>query len=118
LRWLTRGRASGVTAVQDIIGTSFKIEFVIPGGLAAGNYYVSVSGANEASEAFSSTKCSELQVVAGASPTLTITENSATDWIINNGVFTIDTGCNPELQSQFDGPSRVADPDLVSVALD
>ena len=76
-----RGDAT-VSSVTNIIGTSDKVAFTIPGSLAAANYYVSVSGT---SPAFSSSSCSEVTVLPGASPTLTINTTNPVDWIINNG---------------------------------
>ena len=86
------GTTTVASTVQTIIGTSDKIGFVIPSSLAAGSYFVSVSGTSVSSVSFSSGNCSTLQVVPGASPTLTLTVNplSSTDWIINNGALTID----------------------------
>ena len=87
---------SGTTTVastaQTIIGTSDKIGFVIPASLAAGNYFVSISGISASEITFNSGNCSTLQVVPGASPTLSLTVNplSPSDWIINNGALTID----------------------------
>ena len=55
--------AATVSFVQKIIGTSNKIEFQIPGSLATGTYYVSVSGSDSNNVTFNSgTTCSALQV--------------------------------------------------------
>jgi hypothetical protein len=81
------------TVVQNIIGSSDKVEFVIPSSLAAGSYFVSVTGTSAGGVSFTSaSSCSTLTVLPGASPTLSLTVNplSSTDWIINNGALTID----------------------------
>jgi hypothetical protein len=49
-------------AIIPIIGSSDRLQFVIPASLASGNYFVSVSGT--ASTTFSSNNCSELTVSA------------------------------------------------------
>jgi len=84
--------STAATTVQNIIGSSDKVGFVIPSSLAAGSYFVSISGTSASSVSFSSGNCSALQVLPGASPTLSLTVNplSSSDWIINNGALTID----------------------------
>lgn len=81
---------ASVTAVQNIIGTTDKISFAIPNTLTAGNYFVSVSGTSESAVSFTSSSCSAITVLPGASPTLTIDTSNPTDWVINNGALTID----------------------------
>ena len=81
------GANATVSSVTNIIGTSDKVAFTIPGSIAAANYYVSVSGT---SPAFSSSSCSEVTVLPGASPTLSINTTNPVDWIIKNGALTID----------------------------
>ncbi|HEX4156514.1 MAG TPA: polysaccharide lyase family protein [Acidobacteriaceae bacterium] len=79
------------TAVQSIIGTSDRISFAIPGSLAAGSYFVSVSGTSESAVSFTSgSSCSAVSVVGGPSPTLSIDTSNPTDWVIKNGALTID----------------------------
>lgn len=59
------GSSTAATAsfVQKIIGSSDKIEFQIPGSLATGTYYVSVSGTDSNNVTFNSgTTCSAVQV--------------------------------------------------------
>ena len=84
--------STAASTVQNIIGSSDKVGFVIPSSLAAGSYFISVSGTSVSSVSFSSGNCSTLQVLPGASPTLSLTVNpmSSSDWIINNGALTID----------------------------
>jgi hypothetical protein len=85
------GTTTAASTVQNIIGTSDKVGFVIPGSLAAGNYFVSVSGTSESDVSFSSgSSCSALTVLAGASPTLSIDTSNPIDWVIKNGALTID----------------------------
>lgn len=81
---------SAVATLVTAIGPLYKIEFTVP-GLNAGTYYVSVSGSTSTGNTFASTNCSKLTVATGVSTTLTIdTSRGTTDWIINNGAFTID----------------------------
>jgi hypothetical protein len=84
--------STAASTVQKVIGSTDKIGFLIPGSLAAGAYYVSVSGTDSNSVTFTSSNCSALTVLPGASPTLSLTVNplSSSDWIINNGALTID----------------------------
>lgn len=86
------GTTAPAATVQNVIGSSDKIGFAIPGSLSAGSYFVSVSGTSASAVSFSSGNCSALQVLPGASPTLSLTPNpsSSSDWIINNGALTID----------------------------
>ena len=49
-------------AVTQIVGSSDRIEFLIPGSLANGSYFVSVSGAATNGTTFTSSNCSEVQV--------------------------------------------------------
>jgi hypothetical protein len=77
--------------VQNIIGSSDKVEFVIPSSLAAGSYFVSVTGTSAGGVSFTSaSSCSALTVLPGTSPTLTIDTTNPTDWVIKNGALTID----------------------------
>src|ERR1700679_3253035 len=79
------------TVVQNIIGSSDKVEFVIPSSLAAGSYFVSVTGTSVSGVSFTSaSSCSTLTVLPGASPTLSIDTTNPTDWVIKNGALTID----------------------------
>ena len=79
------------STVQTVIGTTDKVGFLIPGSLTAGTYgYVSISGTSASEISFTSSTCSTLQVVGGASPTLTINATNPTDWVISNGALTID----------------------------
>jgi hypothetical protein len=77
------------SAVTKVIGTTEKIAFAIP-TMAAGTYFVSVSGTTSTSATFSSSNCATLTVLPGASPVLTINTSNPVDWIINNGAMTID----------------------------
>jgi hypothetical protein len=85
------GSTTAATAVQNIIGTSDKISFLLPSSLAAGTYFVSVSGTSESDVSFTSgSSCSAVNVVGGPSPTLSIDTTNPTDWVIKNGALTID----------------------------
>jgi len=81
---------AAASTVTTIIGTSDKVAFAIPSSLAAGTYYVSLSGTSNAGTSFSSGNCSTLSVLAGPSPTLSIDTTNPVDWIIKNGALTID----------------------------
>ena len=52
--------------VTSIIGSSEKIEFLVPGILTSGAYFVSVSGTSAAGIAFVSSNCSAVQVTKTA----------------------------------------------------
>ncbi len=83
--------AATVSSVQKVLGTSDRIQFVIPSILAAGAYFVSVSGIDSNENSFSSgSSCSTLQVTAGQSTTLTIDTTNLKDWKIANGAISID----------------------------
>jgi hypothetical protein len=81
---------AAASAVQKVLGTTEKIQFVVPGSLAAGTYFVSVSGMDSNAVSFVSGNCSTLQVVPGVSPTLTIDTTNPVDWKIGNGALSID----------------------------
>jgi rhamnogalacturonan endolyase len=81
---------AAASTVTTVIGTTDKVAFAIPGSLAAGTYYVSLSGTSNGGTSFSSSSCSTLQVLAGQSPTLSIDTTNPVDWIIKNGAMTID----------------------------
>jgi hypothetical protein len=81
---------AAASTVTTVIGTTDKVAFAIPGSLAAGNYYVSLSGTSNTGSSFSSNNCSTLQVVGGPSPTLSIDTTNPVDWVIKNGALTID----------------------------
>ncbi len=87
------GSPTTVTAstVQKVLGTTARVSFGVPASLAAGTYFVSVSGIDSNEVDFSSgMSCSTLQVVPGASPTLTIDTTNPADWKIANGALSID----------------------------
>jgi PEP-CTERM motif len=50
--------------LSPIIGSTDRMQFPIPSGLATGTYFVAVSGMNAASTTFSSTNCAEVNVTA------------------------------------------------------
>ena len=81
---------AAASTVTTVIGTTDKVAFAIPGSLAAGTYYVSLSGTSNGGAGFSSGNCSTLQVLAGPSPTLSIDTTNPVDWVIKNGALTID----------------------------
>ena len=72
---------SGATApailVTKIIGTSERVQFVIPASLGSGTYYVSLSGTTSTGTAFASTNCAQLSV-AGTSPIASLSVSSIT----------------------------------------
>ena len=81
---------AAASTVATVIGTTDKVAFAIPGALAAGSYYVSLSGTSNGGTSFSSGNCSTLQVLAGPSPTLSIDTTNPVGWVIKNGALTID----------------------------
>ena len=81
---------AAASTVTPVIGTTDKVAFAIPGSLAAGTYYVSLSGTSNGGTSFSSGNCSTLQVLGGPSPTLSIDTTNPVDWVIKNGALTID----------------------------
>lgn len=52
--------------VTQIIGTSDRIEFLVPGSLNSGLYFVSVSGMSSGGTTFTSGNCSQIQVTKTA----------------------------------------------------
>lgn len=78
-----------VSAVTKVIGTEDKVEFTLP-TLTAGTYSVSLSGSNSTGSSFTSSNCSSVNVLPGASPVLSIDTTNPVDWIIKNGALTID----------------------------
>jgi hypothetical protein len=48
--------------VTTVVGTSDRVEFLIPGSLNSGAYFVSVHGTNASAVAFTSSNCSQIQV--------------------------------------------------------
>lgn len=81
---------AAASTVTTVIGTSDKVAFAIPNSLAAGTYYVSLSGTSNGGTSFLSSNCSTLQVLGGPSPTLSIDTTNPVDWVIKNGALTID----------------------------
>jgi rhamnogalacturonan endolyase len=79
-----------VSSVQNVLGTTDRISFLVPGSLAAGTYLVTVNGIDSNGVDFMSGNCSTLQVVPGPSPTLSIDTTKAADWKISNGALSID----------------------------
>lgn len=85
------GTDATVNSVQNVIGTSDRISFVVPGSLTAGSYFVSVSGTSNGGVSFTSgSSCAAITVVGGPSPTLSINTTNPVDWVIKNGALTID----------------------------
>lgn len=85
------GVTAAATAVQKVVGTTEKVQFVLPGTLAPGTYAVSLSGTDSNGTPFDSgASCSSVQVTAGPSPVLKIDTSVATDWKISNGALSID----------------------------
>ena len=59
----TSGEISAMaTSVRSIIGSSEKIQFLIPASAATGNYFVSIAGSTTGGVAFASGNCSQLSV--------------------------------------------------------
>lgn len=56
------GTAATAISVLKVVGTSEKVEFVLPASLSTGNFYVSIKGTSSGGTAFYSTDCSEVQV--------------------------------------------------------
>jgi hypothetical protein len=56
------GTSAAATSVIKVVGTSDKIEFVLPASLSTGNFFVSVSGTATGGTPFASTTCSEVKV--------------------------------------------------------
>ena len=81
---------AAASTVSTVIGTTDKVAFAIPGSLAVGTYYVSLSGTSNGGTSFLSGNCSTLQVLGGPSPTLSIDTTNPVDWVIKNGALTID----------------------------
>ncbi len=64
--------------VTHVLGSSYRIEFQIPGTLAiAGTYYVSASGTTSTGNPWASSNCSEVNVIASA-PHTCLPTNSLT----------------------------------------
>ena len=84
------GTAAPATSIIKVIGTQDKIAFVVPALLSAGAYYISVSGTDSNNTSFSSSTCSNVQVLPGVSPVLTIDTTNPADWKIANGALSID----------------------------
>src|SRR5271166_1076897 len=59
--------------VQTIVGTTRRLQVLIPGGLGANTYYLSVSGTTTTGTAFASVTCSQVQVTV---PSATLSPNS------------------------------------------
>ncbi len=69
------GAAAQVNSVIKILGTSERVQFVIPASLASGTYFVSLSGATSTGTAFASSNCAEV-TVAGAAPIANLSASS------------------------------------------
>lgn len=52
--------------VTPVVGSSDRVQFEIPGSLATGTYFVSISGTTTGGTAFTSSNCSEVNVTAGS----------------------------------------------------
>jgi hypothetical protein len=63
---ITTTAATGVTGV---IGSTDRVQFLIPSSLTTGTYFVKVAGTNGGGTTFTSSNCSQLQVV-NSTPTL------------------------------------------------
>jgi hypothetical protein len=88
------GTSATAILVTDVLGPVYKVELTVP-GLSAGTYYISISGTTSTSNTFASTNCAKLVVTAGVSSTLSIdTSRGNTDWVVKNGVMTIDYNAN------------------------
>jgi hypothetical protein len=71
------GTLTPASTVTKIIGTSERVQFLLPASLATGTYYVSLSGTTSTGNAFASTNCAEVNVT-GSSPIATLSAPSVT----------------------------------------
>ncbi|MGA2350768.1 MAG: choice-of-anchor D domain-containing protein [Terracidiphilus sp.] len=69
------GAMAAVNSVTKIIASTERVQFVIPGSLATGSYFVSLSGTTSGGTAFSSVNCAEVNVT-GAAPTAVLSSSS------------------------------------------
>lgn len=71
--------SSGVTAhvnsVTTVIGSTDRIQFVLPASLSTSTYFVSISGTTSTGNAFSSSNCAKINVT-GAMPVTTLSTNT------------------------------------------
>jgi hypothetical protein len=65
------GIPAQVNSVTKIIGSSDRVQFVLPAALSTGTYYISLSGTTSTGTAFASVNCAEVSVT-GASPIATL----------------------------------------------
>lgn len=61
------GTLAQVNSVIKVIGSTERVQFVIPAGLPTGNYFASLSGTTSTGTAFSSSNCAQISVT-GAAP--------------------------------------------------
>jgi len=71
------GTLASVNSVTKIVGSTERVQFVIPGSLATGTYYASLSGSTSTGNAFSSVTCSAVNVT-GAIPTANLSSSTIT----------------------------------------
>ena len=69
------GSPAQVNSVTKIIGSSERVQFVIPGSLATGTYFVSLSGTTSTGTAFASATCAQINIT-GAAPTASLSAPS------------------------------------------
>ncbi len=109
------GTGAPVTSVKHILGTSDRLQFQIPGSLADGTFFVSVSGATTDGDTFASSNCSQVQVThsfaecpTGAGMSVVVSGKNVTAYFPNipNAVEMYPTGINV-IPIEGDGSSAV-----------
>ncbi|HEY4382122.1 MAG TPA: PEP-CTERM sorting domain-containing protein [Acidobacteriaceae bacterium] len=53
---------AAATSVSQVLGSTDRVKFLVPGSLATGTYFVSVAGMNASAVSFASTNCSQINV--------------------------------------------------------
>ena len=71
------GITAQVNSVTKIIGSSERVQFVIPASLSSATYFVSLSGTTSTGTAFASANCAEVSVV-GSAPIASLSASSLT----------------------------------------
>ena len=71
------GTLTPASTVAKVIGTTERVQFLLPASLGTGTYYVSLSGTTSVGTAFASINCAEVNVT-GSSPTATLSASAVT----------------------------------------
>ncbi len=69
------GAAAQVNSVTHVVGTTDRVQFVVPASLGTGTYFVSLSGTSPTGAAFTSSNCAEVSVT-GSAPVATLSATS------------------------------------------